>query len=573
VSPWREASSGRSASDELHAEFERYNSERYHSFSLLLRTSFEEALGWFADESIDLLHIERAHSNGVSHDFEAWFPKVAPGGVVLLPRVMQELSNAHDSFEFHHAGGLGVIRKRGGDRHHGGILEYLFTAANAEGIRRYYLLCAERLDAREAANPPTEAPARERDSGQVYVDPGNPAIEALTGSPNAGCREGDFLPLPLDSSASKKTDWTPVEDKPDTWVAATADPQFTCVVGFDPSVIRFFVFVMGCVCEEANPSAQLFWAGKERAGFQERLSVCVPLIADGRPHGYVVDLHAGAAPGDVNHLWWHRGAIDEVRFDPLDMPGEFAISLAGFAPQDRTEAIGVRQELGMPPLQAELSSRHLRGHGIEIGALQNPLPLRPDAYVDYADRLTPDEARAAFPEIRGNGLVIPKIIPAASALGSIPDGRFDFVIANHSLERLKDPLAGLGEWIRIARPGAHLYVAASAHTNSLNRLREVTPLDHLVADFKEREQREEFDRQHYREWVACAHSNLSDRQRESREAELALRDYEIPLHVFNEETFSGLLRIAGSYFPVTVVELRRTYGAVLNEYIAILRRQ
>lgn len=146
---------------EIYQEVEQYNSERYRSFSSLLPVTFDEALSKFSGETIDLLHIDGVHTYGaVSHDWGAWLPKVAPGGVVLIHdiairsanfgvwKLWEEISRAYESFEFHHYFGLGVLRKPGLRLAAGGILDYLFVPGNAEPIRRYYVLCAEHLDAK-----------------------------------------------------------------------------------------------------------------------------------------------------------------------------------------------------------------------------------------------------------------------------------------------------------------------------------------------------------------------------------------------------------------------------------------
>ena len=592
VSTWHGDLHSPAYGDKVHSEVERYNAERYSSFSHLLRTTPDDALAWFPERSIDLLHIGGPHTyEAVKHDFEAWYPKVSPGGMMLLHgigvgsadfcarQLWEEISQAHEAFEFHHSHGLGIIRKHGPRRGTAGILDYLFAGGNAEPIRRHYLLCADRLEAK-AKLAAAEAAASVPNGGDgipgrapVYVDPEDQVIHTLTGCAAAGSVEGDFIELPLADPNLSRTDWTPVEGKPGTWRASTRDPGIVCRAGFDAAAMRFFVVVMSCLCEEPQPEAQLFWSGEDRGGFNERFSIRFPVLADGRAHAYVVDLHTGADPGSLNCLWWHGGSIDFVRFDPLDLPGEFAILAAGFAHQDRIEARGIREALGLLPLRTELSYRYARGSGIEIGALQNPLPLRPDAHIRYADKLTLAQARAHYPELGSAPLVEAEIICDAASLHPVAERTVDFVIANHVLEHLTDPLASLGEWLRVLRCGGHIYVAVPEHTNPLDRLRSVTGLDHLVDDFRYRAERQELDREHYREWVAGTRPELSGEQRAQYEAELVSQRYNIHFHTFSRETFAGLLQVAQEYFPAELVEFRRTYGTSSNEFIAILRKR
>jgi ubiquinone/menaquinone biosynthesis C-methylase UbiE len=51
------------------------------------------------------------------------------------------------------------------------------------------------------------------------------------------------------------------------------------------------------------------------------------------------------------------------------------------------------------------------------------------------------------------------VIGDAHDLSAFADARVDFVIANHLLEHLEDPVRGLVEMCRVLRPRGVLYVA------------------------------------------------------------------------------------------------------------------
>ena len=108
--------------DEVHAELEAFNRQRYAAFSELLRLAFDDALERFEDASIDLLHIDGFHTfEAVQHDYMAWKPKLSARAVVLfhdtnvrrddfgVHRLFAQLADAFPHFEFLHGHGLGVI--------------------------------------------------------------------------------------------------------------------------------------------------------------------------------------------------------------------------------------------------------------------------------------------------------------------------------------------------------------------------------------------------------------------------------------------------------------------------------
>jgi glycosyltransferase involved in cell wall biosynthesis len=108
--------------EDIFEDFKRFHDERYAAFSQMIRLTFDEALGYVPENSIDLLHIDgRHHYEDVRHDFETWRSKLSDRAVVLFHdtnvrerdfgvwRLWQDLRGAHPSFEFLHSYGLGIL--------------------------------------------------------------------------------------------------------------------------------------------------------------------------------------------------------------------------------------------------------------------------------------------------------------------------------------------------------------------------------------------------------------------------------------------------------------------------------
>src|SRR5207247_2079726 len=112
------------------------------SCSRLTPSTFGEALAYFGDATIDLLHIDGYHTyEAVKQDFESWLPKLSERGVVLFHdvnvrdrdfgvwRLWDELRERYPSFTFNHGHGLGVL---GVGHNPPDLVRPLFRASAAE---------------------------------------------------------------------------------------------------------------------------------------------------------------------------------------------------------------------------------------------------------------------------------------------------------------------------------------------------------------------------------------------------------------------------------------------------------
>jgi hypothetical protein len=147
--------------DSVYKQVLEYNDARYKDFSELLRTRFEIAVDRFPDASVDLLHIDGFHTyEAVRADFESWYSKVSPGGIVLFHDIAarlldfgawkfwNELTRLHATFTFRHGFGLGVLRKPGSGSEDPPLLSLLFTGnrETENNLRAFYVHAAKHWD-------------------------------------------------------------------------------------------------------------------------------------------------------------------------------------------------------------------------------------------------------------------------------------------------------------------------------------------------------------------------------------------------------------------------------------------
>lgn len=106
----------------VYEDLKAHHDPRYAGFSTMVRSTFEAAVGSFAEGSIDLLHIDGYHTyDAVRGDFETWQAKLSDRAVVLFHdinergsdfgawRFWDEVSQRYPSFHFLHGHGLGVL--------------------------------------------------------------------------------------------------------------------------------------------------------------------------------------------------------------------------------------------------------------------------------------------------------------------------------------------------------------------------------------------------------------------------------------------------------------------------------
>ena len=145
--------------ESVYIDINNYITENYGDFAQLMRMTFDEALEYFSDGSIDLLHIDGYHTyEAVKHDFESWLPKMSDRGVILLHdtqvrrdefgawKLWEEISRLYPSYEFKFGYGLGVLAV--GKNVPDEIIKFIDEAREKIFIERLFLTLGSNIEFR-----------------------------------------------------------------------------------------------------------------------------------------------------------------------------------------------------------------------------------------------------------------------------------------------------------------------------------------------------------------------------------------------------------------------------------------
>jgi len=139
-------------------------------------------------------------------------------------------------------------------------------------------------------------------------------------------------------------------------------------------------------------------------------------------------------------------------------------------------------------IKNQIALDHLVGKGIELGALNNPLPVDSEkATVEFADRLPKKEALRLFPELESiaDSIVDPDVIMDLDTddLEAIQQRDYDFVIANHVIEHVVNPIRFLDNVSRHLKPGGLFFLTVPDKRFTFDKHRELTTNDHLWGEY------------------------------------------------------------------------------------------
>lgn len=239
-----------------------------------------------------------------------------------------------------------------------------------------------------------------------------------------------------------------------------------------------------------------------------------------------------------------------------------------------------------------LLAHHLSGEGVEFGALDGPLQVPQGVKVRYADHMSNEQLKAKYPDL--NAIPV-DIVLSDSTLDEIGDGSQDFIIANHVIEHLPNPIGALRTWERKLKDNGVLYLSFPIGEYCPDKGRPDTSLKHLLEDDRRGTSNacDEHLLAFILHWSPSSFANpeniravlkkmwAEDREMlndtdviapENRDTVASIvedRDYEVHHHIFTLDTLLGSTKAASSKLQPFDLSL---YRGLFNEVIVVFRK-
>ncbi len=203
----------------------------------------------------------------------------------------------------------------------------------------------------------------------------------------------------------------------------------------------------------------------------------------------------------------------------------------------------------------------LRGKGLEVGALHHPASLPEYCSVVYCDVQTPEAAARVFSELKPESLIPVDVVADLDkdGLRAWADGSLDFVVLNHVIEHLANPIHALEEIFRVLKPGGLAVLSVHDKIYSLDKKRPSPTFEHVVEEY--RAGVTEVSEDHYDAFLRAVHPrvfNFGDDEVEQAMRTVRLRREQA--HAWDSNGFREFLDLSMALLGVAAVKRFESLG-------------
>ena len=250
--------------------------------------------------------------------------------------------------------------------------------------------------------------------------------------------------------------------------------------------------------------------------------------------------------------------------DAVTLRDEFDETIVGCETTYRIPTLGETDALYGN--RAAIAATYLAGKGVEIGAFTQPTDLPPDLQVIFFDRFPAKRLRELYDERWCRPMMEPDVVGDAQTLDGLADAAFDFLVANHVLEHLEDPIAFLKRVSETLARGGRAMIAIPDRRYGADSKRVPTSFDHLVEDHECGAERSRLG--HYLE--AATIEGLDGEAAQTYAAAVPPDTTVLHYHVWDAEEFVAFLHaaIARYALPLSLIYT----SATVHEITVILEK-
>lgn len=217
-----------------------------------------------------------------------------------------------------------------------------------------------------------------------------------------------------------------------------------------------------------------------------------------------------------------------------------------------------------------LANKYLTGKGIEIGPAEHPLAVPHWAKVTYVDEISTKDLIKRYPYLKHHSLVHIDVVDDGQTLSNFKDNSQNFIIANHFLEHVIDPIKTIRNFYRVLKPGGIIYMAIPDKRFTFDKLRPTTPLARLKNFHDNPKMAEDGKWPMFLEAVKWAEGEKEDRITK-RAKELFDQKFSIHFNIWRQHDVLDLLLYIMEYYKLDI-----DFESVIkneHELLLILRKQ
>lgn len=222
-----------------------------------------------------------------------------------------------------------------------------------------------------------------------------------------------------------------------------------------------------------------------------------------------------------------------------------------------------------------IAYKSLSGRGLEIGALHCPANVPSNCKVEYCDAHTKAESIALFPEIDSRSLVEVDYLVNLDEekLSDKVTHPYDFVILNHVIEHVANPIEVVEQLFAIVRPGGIVIISAPDKEFTFDKNRGLTSFRHLLGEYKQGTTYVDDD--HYLDFIRHTAPDIynSGKPELIADALSSVRSRREHAHVWDSESFVDFLKQTIDYLKLDVEVQYIAEGKTTNlECFAVFKK-